>query len=256
MSKRKKKPIENQILKKLRSMEKRIKTIELSLKRIDESSILTTEDQLFFTIAFSFLVLFLTLPDFDVSKVFENLGVAIEPSKGIITTKMVLIMLLILSSIFRYLTVLTKDVLKRNQWRMVSVSFLLSCFYFLVMDLFVRGLTSFLKSINVFLILIAPIGFSIIAVAVGFFIERKWYSHYGYTDGRATSSFIFALLGMTVAIAYYLAMITSLFIPISDVVAMVLLISSVFITALIIKLSNVLSKRLRQRSKKAENYLN
>jgi hypothetical protein len=250
VSNKEKESTENQILRKLKALEKRIKTVESSLKRIEQSSTLTTEDQLFFGFVFALLLVFLTLPDFDFCTIFEDLGVDIKPAEGIITTKMSIILLLTVSSIFRYLTALTKNDVERVRWRKTSVTFLLSCFYFLTMDLIMRGLSSYLQSINFILIVFAPMGFSAMAIIVGVFIEKKWYRYYGLTDVQPTSSFIFALLGLVITVAYYLAMITSLFIPISDVVAIVLLVSSVFVTALIIKLANALSNFFSKRRKK------
>lgn len=240
--------IEGQILSKLENLEKRfderISEVESSLKRIDESSVLTTEDQLFFGIVFTLLILFLQLPEFDVCTVFESFGVIVEPSKGILTTKMVLIMFLIFSSGARYLTALIKKDTDRNKWRMVSVTFLLCCFYFLIFELTIRGLANVLKNINVFLILLSPVALSVISFVIGFLVEKRWYRAYG--GERAHASIIFGYIGVAILIAYYLAMITSLFIPISDLVSLVILLSSIFFTYLATKLSNFLNERLKQ----------
>jgi len=252
--KEKKETIEGQILSKLKAMEKRfderLGAVEFSLKKIRESSILTIEDQLFFGIVFTLLILSLQLPEFDVCTVFESFGIVVEPTKGIITTKIVLIMFLILSSGFRYLTALVKNDKERNKWRMVSVSFLLSCVYFLIFDLTIRGFATVLTNINVFLIFLSPFTLTVIAVVIGVLVEKKWYRAYGYE--QAHISIIFGFIGVAVLIAYYVAMIISLFIPISDIVSAIILISSVFIAYLATKLSDFLYDRLKHTHHKKE----
>lgn len=238
-----KKTVGSQILSKLEAMEKRMETMEASLKRFSVSSTLTTEDQLFFGIVFTLFVFFLQFPEFDLCTVFENFDVTVEPAKGILTTKMVLILFLVISSGARYLTALTKDDTKRNTWRMVSVSFLLSCFYFLAFDLTIRGLTAYLKNINVFLIFLSPVALSVISIVIGHLVEKKWLRAYGYD--QANISIIFGYLGVTILIAYYIGMVTSLFIPITDLVSAIILLSSIFFTYLTMRFSNHLNKRLR-----------
>lgn len=242
--------IEGQILSELKAIEKRFSKrlgkVESSLKKIEESSRLTTEDQLFFGIVFALFIFFLQFPEFDLCTVFENFGVTVEPTKGIFTTKMVLMGFLVISSGARYLTALTKDDTKRNKWRMVSVTFLLSCFYFLAFDLTIRGLGAYLKNINVFLIFLSPVALSVISIVIGHLVEKKWLRAYG--NDQALASIIFGYLGITILVAYYIAMITSLFTPITDLVSTIILLSSVFITYLAIRFSNLLNKRLRRIS--------
>lgn len=244
--KEEKETVEGQILSKLKAIEKRfdkrLSEVESSLKKIDESSKLTTEDQLFFGVVFTLFIFFLQFPEFDVSTVFENFGVIVEPTKGILTTKMVLMGFLVISCGARYLTTLIKDDTKRNMWRVVSTSFLLSCLYYLIFDLTIRGLSAFLTNINVFLIFLSPVALIVISIVIGRLVEKRWNRAYGYEDANA--SFIWGLIGVTILIAYYLAMVTSLFIPISELVASIILIGSVFVTYLAIKLSNFLNKRL------------
>ena len=242
-----KETVEGQILSKLKAIEKRfderLSKVESSLKKIDESSKLTTEDQLFFGIVFTLFIFFLQFPEFDLCTVFENFGVIVEPAKGILTTKMVLMLFLVISSGARYLTALTKDDTKRNKCRAVSISFLLSCFYYLIFDLTIRGLTAFLKDINVFLIFLSPVALTVISIVIGRLVEKRWNRVYGYEG--ASASFVWGLIGVAILIAYYLAMVMSLFIPISELVAWIILIGSVFFTYLAIKLSNFLNKRLK-----------
>ena len=242
-----KKTIQTQVLRKLESIEKRIEEIEQSLKRIDKSSILTTEDQLFFGFVFSLVLLVIALPEFDVCTLFESFGVVVKPTKAIITTKMVLVILLMLSSGTRYLTALIKKDPERNKWRMVSVSFLIASFYFLIFDLTIRGLAAVLISINVFLIFLGPLTLSVIAIPIGFLVEKKWYRAYGHN--QAIVSAIFGSIGLVIVFAYYVGMITSLFIPITDLVITIILFASIFITYLTSKFFGFLYKRLKTPNK-------
>lgn len=245
---------ENRIMSKLDAIEKRfnerIDAVESSLKKINESSLLTTEDQLFFGVVFTLLILFLELPEFDVCTVLESFGVVVEPTKGIITTKMILITLLILSGGARYLTALIKKDKERNKWRMVSVSFLMSCVYFLTYELTIRGLATVLTNVNVFLIFLSPVALTAIAFVIGVLVERKWYRVYGYD--QAHGSIIFGFIGVTILVAYYVAMIVSLFTPISDLVSVIILLSSVFIVYLANKLSNFLHQRFKAYTQRQE----
>lgn len=244
---------ENQVLKRLDELEnqlnKKIENIESSLKKIEKSSNLTTEDQLFFGIVFTLFILFLQFPEFDVCSIFENFGVTVDPSKGFLTMKMVLISLLLFSSVTRYLTALIDDDERRNKYRVASVAFLLSCIYFIVMDLTIRGLTAVLKDVNIFLILLSPIALTLISILIGVFVEKKWYREYG--GGSAIGSFIFGFLGLTILIAYYLAMVVSLFIPISDLIILFILVSSVVLTYLAIQINDYLRKRLKKKTEKS-----
>jgi len=243
-----KKTIQSEILSKLEVLGKRIDTVELSLKKISKSSILTTEDQLFFGLVFALFIFFLQFPEFDLCTVFEHFGAIIEPTKGILTTRMVLLLLLVISGGARYLTALTKDGTKRNWLRMVSISFLLACFHFLAFDLTIRGLTAYLKNINVFLIFLSPVALSVISILIGHFVEKRWNRVYGHEG--AIASFIWGLVGVTILIAYYLGMVVSLFIPVSRLIALIILIGSVFLTFVATKLSNSLYKRLRNTHNK------
>lgn len=238
---------EKRILSKLEAIQKRfnerISTVESSLKKINKSTFLTTEDQLFFGVVITLLILFLELPEFDVCTVFESFRIVVEPTKGIITTKIVLIMLLILSSGFRYLTALVKNDKERNKWRMVSVSFLLSCVYFLIFDLTIRGFATVLTNINVFLIFLSPFTLTFIVLVIGVSVERNWYHVYGYDQPYA--SLIFGWLGLTILIAYYLGMIVSSFFPISDLITTIILFSSIFFTYLAIKFSDYLLRQFK-----------
>ena len=226
-------------------MDKKIGIIESSLKKLEKSSNLTTEDQLFFGIVFTLFILFLQFPEFDICTIFENFGVTVDPSKGFITMKRGLISLLLFSSITRYLTALIDDDAKRNKYRIASVALLVACIYLIVTDLTIRGLTAILKDVNVFLILLSPIVLSVISIVIGFFVEKKWYREYGGND--PIIAFIFGFLGLTILIAYYLAMVLSPFIPISEVISLFILASSVVFTYLAIKISDLLRKRLKKK---------
>lgn len=238
---------ENLILSKLEAIEKRfnerISAVQSSLKKLDKSSFLTTEDQLFFGVVITLLILFLELPEFDVCTVFESFGVVIEPSKGIITTKMILIVLLIISGGARYLTALIKRDKQRNNWRMISVFLLLSCIYFMIFDLTIRGLATVLTNINVFLIFLSPFALTFIVLVIGVSVERNWYHVYGYDQPYA--SLIFGWIGLAILVAYYLAMIVSFFIPISDPVSVIILFSSIFITYLATRFSDYLLRQFK-----------
>jgi len=252
--KEEKETFEGQLLSKLENMEKRfdkrIGKVESSLKKIEKSSGLTTEDQLFFGIVFTLLILFLQLPEFDVCTIFKSFGVVVEPTRGILTAKMVLISLLLFASVARYLTALTNKDTERNKWRLISVSFLLACFYYLITEFTIRGLTAVLININVFLIFLGPIALSVISIVVGFFVEKRWYRAYG--DGSPHMSIIFGYIGVTILLAYYLAMIASFFIPISEVVSLVIVFSSFLLVYSVIKLNDFLKKRLKTKTKKKE----
>jgi cytochrome b561 len=249
--KEEKKASENQILSRLNALERKIdekfSAVESTLKEVEKSSNLTTEDQLFFGFVISLLLLLIENPQFDTRLFFAMLGVTVEPTKGVITMGVILITLLIFSIATRYLTTFVKEDKQKNRWRKVSVGLLFSAFYFLIFDLTLRGLSSFLMTINVFLVLLSPAVLTVVVSVIGWIAEKKWYQLYGYKKAEADASIIFASIGLTILIAYYLAMLVSLFTPITDLVNITLLVSAFFIFYLVIRVSNFLSERWKQR---------
>lgn len=218
------------ILEKLQTLERRIKRIEKSLKRKDDDARLVNEDQLFFGLALSIALLLVTLPDFDVSKIFENFGLLIPPVTGILTTKELLIGSLILASGFRYYVTFVQ-VNQEKQFRVVSVSCLIFPIYWLVFEFTVRGLVTILRNVSVNLVFFAPLIIAIFAVLFGKFVERKWYSNYGKYPPFL--SVVFATLALFIIIALELGAAVSLFFPTSESLITVELLVSLAITLVI-----------------------
>jgi hypothetical protein len=214
----------------------------------EKESMLSNEDQFFFGLVITLLIFLLQIPTFDVARVFENFGVSVPSTTGI-TTQMIVIVLLILSSGSRYVTALIKEEQKRNKWRMVSVTLLLSCIYFEIFDFTIRGLSAFLRGINVFLILFCPIVLSVASLILGFKVERRWIGYYGYR--QPINAIIFGSMGITILIAYYLGMLVSLFIPLYDFVVLGILMLSVFITFIVLKFfENLIEKKKKEAGEK------
>jgi hypothetical protein len=248
--KEKKKTIEGQILSKLENMEKRfaerISNIETSLKRIDESSILATDDQLFFGFVFSLALLILTLPEFDVCTLFESFGFKIEGTSATITTKNVTVVTLIIASIARYFVTFVKGDVKKNKLRIFSVNFLIASFYMLMLDFFIRGLGSVFGNLHWLLMILAPMLFVFLAVLFGFFVEKKWYQHY-YNSHDPVISLTFAFVGLFVLVAYVLSMFVALFITFSGIVPALIFVASLIIVVLALLLGARVEKRLTKR---------
>jgi hypothetical protein len=240
---------ENTILSKLKTSEKRVNEIESYLKDVCKATDFATDDQLFFGLVFSLGLLLIPLPNFDIATLFESFGVTIPTSQSLVSTKILLIALLMLASGARYFVVFAKES-KRNIFRVTSVGFLLTAVYLLLMELLLRGLGSILQKVNVTLLYLPPLALSVLAVIIGMFIEKKWVKHYGYNEPHV--SLIFALLALTIVVAYDLVIAFSLVIPLSQVAIFVILIVSVFIAVGIWRLStNILghlSRRLRKRT--------
>ncbi len=232
----------SQILSKLKAIEDRIRAIESSLKNIEESSFLTTDDQLFFGLVFALLLFSITLPELDVGTLFASFGVKIEVTKGIITTKFSFILLLILASGARYFTTFAKEDIKRNKWRTISVSFSISSFYVLIVELLIRGLATFLLDIYVFLIFLAPLALVLTAIAFGVLVEKRWYQLYGFD--QPIVSLVVGYSGLAIIITYYLAMIVGQFIPFSDILVLLLILASFLISFIISKFSLEAYKKL------------
>ena len=248
--KEEKKTIESQILGKLEDMEKRINErisdLETSLKRIDESSVLATDDQLFFGFVFSLALLILTLPEFDICTLFESFGVTIEGTRGILTTKDLTVITLIIASIVRYFVTFVKGDVKKNRLRIFSVNFLIASFYVLMLDLFIRGLGSVFGNLHWLLMILAPTLFVFLAVLFGFFVEKKWYQHY-YNSHDPIISLTFAFVGLFVLVAYVLSMFVTLFITFSGIVPALIFVASLIIVVLVLLLGVRVEKRLTKR---------
>lgn len=243
---------ENQILKRLDDVEKRINerisSVETSLKRIDESSILATDDQLFFGFVFSTALLMLTLPELDISTLFESFGLKIEATHGILTTKDIVFFCLIIASILRYLVIFVKEIAKKNKMRSSSVSFVFASFYMLMMDLFLRGVVNVLKNLHWLLIVFAPVLFILLTVLFSL-LEKKWYQRY-YNFSEPIVSLAFAFLGLFVVVAYVLSMFITLLIPFSDIVNTTFgIIASIIITVLLYLLSLRVGEKLTRKKK-------
>jgi len=243
---------ENKILKKLDEIEKRIdekiKKIESSLEKIEKSSALTTDDQLFFGIVFALLILLFQLPEFDLCAIFKEIGIQVEPSSGIITARMLLISFLLFSSVTRYLTALTANDSTKNKLRMISVSFLLGCLYFVVADWTIRALSALLTEINVFLIILSPLALTFVSIAIGHLVEKRWNKIYG--GKGAPIALVFSYVGIAIAVTYYIGMFVSLLIPLSYSAILVIMIGSFLLTYLLLRF--VSSRSDKAKKEKAE----
>lgn len=245
-----KKTIEGQILSKLDNMEKRfderISNMEASLKRIVESSNLATDDQMFFGFVFSLALLILTLPEFDVCTLFESFGFKIEGTRAVLTTKDVTVITLIIASIVRYFVTFAQRDVKKNKLRIFSVNCLITSFYLIMMDFFIRGLGNVFANMHWLLIPLAPTLFVFLTVLFGFFVEKKWYQHY-YNSHNPVVSLTFAFVGLFVLVAYALSMSVALLIPISGIVTALIFVASFIIVVLMLLLGVRVEKRLTKR---------
>jgi hypothetical protein len=248
-----KKTIEGQILRKLENIEKqlneKIRNIEASLERINESSTLITDDQLFFGFVFSLALLILTLPAFDVSTLFESFGFEIREASGIATTKDVIVILLIVASVLRYVVTFSKEPKRKNQLRIFSVNLVLGSFYLLISDFFLRGLGDLFLKQNPFLVILAPTLLVVFSISFGLLVEKRWYQYYSPSYVSKTSqkpqvSFAFAFVGIFVVLLYSFAILADCFITSSFNNVLLVLgistISSIILFLLIVKITEKL----------------
>lgn len=88
----------------------------------------------------------------------------------------------------------------------------------------------FLINIHPLLIFLSPVPLIVISTTIGYFIEKKWVSHYGIKKAPAAMTFVF--VGFSIAITYYLAAIVFSYIPFSEVVSLIITASSFLIAYL------------------------
>jgi len=242
---------QNKVLKKLEELEnridKKIKKIESSLEKIEKSSALATDDQLFFGIVFALLILLLQLPEFDLCDIFKQIGISVEPSSGFITARWLFISFLLFSSISRYLTALTANDITKNKLRMISVSFLLGCLYFIITDWSIRALSAILTEINVFLLILAPLALTFVSIIIGHFVEKRWNAIYG--GKGAPIALVFSYVGIGIAVTYYIAMLASLVIPLSDTIILVIMGVSFLLTYLFLRFASSRSNKAKKKKK-------
>jgi cytochrome bd-type quinol oxidase subunit 2 len=167
---------------------------------------LEDEDQFFFGLVITLLILVLQLPKYNVEQVFLNFN--LTTTSGIsgmntigINTQMVMIIFLMVSSGFRYYTALETEENKKCKWRFCSVIFLLSCVYFEILALMLGGVASLLSSINVYLVFLIPFLFAAVAILIGYTVELKWVRFYGYNDPFA--AIVFATVGFIAVVGSY-----------------------------------------------------
>ena len=222
-----------------------MKKIKSSFEKLEKSSALTTEDQLFFGLVLALLILVFQLQEFDLSAIFKEIGIQVEPSSGLITARTVLISFLLFSSVTRYVTALTTNDTTKNKLRMYSLSFLLSCPYFIVADWSIRALSPVLTEIDVFLIVIAPLALTFVSIVIGHFVEKRWNKIYG--GEGAPIAFVFSYVGIAIAVTYYIGLLVSLLIPLSYSAMLVILFGSFLLTYLILRFLSSRSDKLKKK---------
>jgi hypothetical protein len=232
-----------------RTKPKRKKKIELMLEKIDKSSTLSTDDQLFFGFVFTLLIFFLELPEsFDFSSIFTGLGINVAPSSALINAKWVLISFLLFSSICRYLTTFTNKNMTKNTLRVASVSFLLGCPYFIIADWTIRPLSSVLSEINPYFLVLAPLVLIGASVLIGQFVEKRWNKIYG--QEKAPTSFAFSYVGLSLAVTYYVALTTSIFVPLSYFHNVMIMAGSFAFTFFLLKVLQSRAEKTKKNGKK------
>lgn len=218
------------------------------LEKIDKSSTLSTDDQIFFGFVFTLLIFFLELPEtFDLSSIFTGIGIEVAPSSGLLTPKWVLVSFLLFSSICRYLTTFTKKDINKNRLRSYSVSFLLGCLYFVIADWTIRPLSSLLSKIDNFLIVFSPIVLTVVVIVIGQFVEKRWNKLYGIEV--APSSRAVSYVGLSLAVTYYVALFLSLFVSLSYSDNIVIMLGSFVSTYLVLKYLQSRNEKTKKMSK-------
>ena len=255
VKKEEKETIDEKILNKLGKIEKelteKVSNLETAIKKIDESSKLITDDQMFFGFVFSLALLALTLPTFDLSTLFESFGFEISDAGGWLSTKDIIVILLLIACVVRYVvTFVEKD--KKNKLRKLSVSFLLLAFYVVMMDLFIRVLGDVFGSIIPSFKILSPALFVCLCIIFGYYVEKKWYKQYSLSDdsNRSEPSFVsltFSFVGLFVMTLYVLAQYVAYIVPFSDVVLAVIVIISIIITILLFILIIWITERVEKK---------
>lgn len=216
------------------------------LEKIDKSSTLSTDDQLFFGFVFTLLIFFLDLPEsFDFSSIFTGIGIEVAPSSALISSKWVLISFLLFSSVCRYLTTFTEKDDKKNSLRVASVSFLLGCPYFVIADWTIRPLSSVLSGVNPFYMVFAPLILTFTSLVLGNFVEKRWNKIYG--QEKAPISFAFSYVGLSLAVTYYVALTIAIFVPLSYFNNVAIMVGSFVFTFLLLRYLQSRTEKTKQQ---------
>jgi len=176
---------------------------------------LINEDQFFFAIVITFLVFFLQYQEFDISsEILKPYNITIPPFV-LVTTRTLFIILLLCSSVIRYLTVAFEDNKKKTQLRVLSANLLLFIPYYVIFDLSVRGLGGYLiSSGNVFWLPITPLIQLGATYLLGRFIEKRWCRFYGFDARFSFGYLLFMILGLVFLYLYYLVIVVAAFLGI------------------------------------------
>ena len=231
---------------------KRIRNLEKKIGKLEKESRIGLEDQLFFSLVFSLALLAIALPSLDVATLFESFGVTLELPTQILSTKVVVIALLIISSALRYrVSILKESSKKRNILRAWSVELLILSFCFLLLDLLIRGLGTFLEKIHFLLLLVPPLLLMISSHFIGI-LERKWVLLYGYKE-QLVSLITFGT-GLFVLTTYGLTVIVAIFIPYSPLAMGFLFIISFVLTVIIAKYMRKSYSRTKRTNEKEKRH--
>jgi len=227
----KKNDTEKEILNKLQTLEKSISELRSSLSKIDKSSFQSNEDQLFFSFVFSLALLSITIPSLDVGTLFASFGVTLKLSTPVLSMKYFVIGLLVSASALRYgVATFRGNSENKNILRTWSVRMLFFSLYFLLIELLIRGLATFLQKINVFLLPIPPMILIISSHFIGL-VEKKWVNLYKHAEPTAT--IVTFAIGLFVLFTYILSMVLTIFVSLSLLVIFALMIGS-FVLAFVI----------------------
>jgi hypothetical protein len=195
-----------------------IKALKKRLKQIEKASRRDVDDQLFFGIVFSFLLLFITIPTSDVVLFLEKLGVPLEyapqTTNGI---KAIGIGSMLISSLFRYQGALL-DKRTSMKKRYHSIASMFFGFYFMLFLIVANTSTQLILSLGGMWISMPLPLLGLIYFVLGFF-ERKILEFYNSKnlimekDTKSDISIAFSVLSFSLFSSIILVNQVSIFVP-------------------------------------------
>jgi len=172
-----------EVLNKLKEIEKRLETLEDRIKSIEVESRLGLEDQLFFGLVFSLLILVITFPSInDMASFFEDIPlISSNAFSYAYSIKLTLIVLLFPASVFKYYGAIRKS--QFAQYHSIRILLLASFFFvFMIIFIFLGQFLSQIVGENVLPILF----FALILLGLGLGVIEKRVLYFYHSIGQLT----------------------------------------------------------------------
>jgi hypothetical protein len=245
---------------------RKLQDIESTLKKIERQARFSSEDQFFFAVSFSLVVLFITLPMNDAINFFRGTFVlsdvmATSVANGI---RVIGIVTAMSASLLRYYGSMCSERICKEK-RLQSIIILLVGFWFFI---FVIGSSEFNSITLTTTLVVVPLGLAIMAFfyfALSFLESRilRFYASKGLIQKSETTPIVsasFAFMCLAYYISFVVAILVNIFLRFNSSVmatifASIFVVSFILLEFLFIRIANNKTRRGKRRTKVVQKKL-